>query len=178
MVLLNLGSLVDLAQYFNLSPQTTLHVIDSHRPCNLDNLFSAMPDAERVVVWDDGDVDEDMREEKLAFEALQVSSLCFLSVSHKRADLGLPAHSTSQKATLSPNMKIQMTRICTGGSDNAAYLQTAKSLPHHPMKTRTTNSPELRKIARNGQGPPLREGNGDVWILKATRLSRAQTMGK
>ena len=71
-VLLNLGSLVDLSQYFTLGEHTTLHVIDSHRPCNLDNLFSAQPEAERIVVWDDGDVDEDMKEEKDAFEALQV----------------------------------------------------------------------------------------------------------
>lgn len=71
-VLVNLGSLVDLAEYFAVPEQCRLHVIDSHRPCNLDNLFSAHPEAERIVVWDDGDVDEDMKEEKAAYEALQV----------------------------------------------------------------------------------------------------------
>lgn len=71
-VLLNLGSLVDLAEYFSLHEHCTLHVIDSHRPCNLDNLFSAAPECERIVVWDDGDVDEDMKDEREAFEALQV----------------------------------------------------------------------------------------------------------
>ena len=71
-VLINLGSLVDLSEYFALPEQCSLHVIDSHRPCNLDNLFSAAPESEQIIVWDDGDIEEDMKEEKTAFEALQV----------------------------------------------------------------------------------------------------------
>jgi cell division control protein 45 len=74
-ILLNLGSLVDLADFFNLSSngEYTLHVIDSHRPCNLDNLFSNQPEASNILVWDDGDVQDDMQEERTAYEALEVS---------------------------------------------------------------------------------------------------------
>lgn len=75
MVLLNLGSLVDLSEYFPLPEHCKLHVIDSHRPCNLDNLFSALPEAQQILVWDDGDLEEDLLEERNAFEALQVSVL-------------------------------------------------------------------------------------------------------
>lgn len=74
-VLLNLGSLVDLSEYFALPEQATLHVIDSHRPYNLDNLFSAHPEAERIILWDDGDAEEDMKEERSAYEALQVGQV-------------------------------------------------------------------------------------------------------
>lgn len=91
LILLNLGALVDLADYFSYLPSTTLiHVIDSHRPINLANLYvgapyaSALFDARRgenlptpelsVVVWNDAEGDEEMRlGEKEAFEALQVS---------------------------------------------------------------------------------------------------------
>ena len=128
-VLLNLGSLVDLAQYFNLSPLTTLHVIDSHRPCNLDNLFSAMPDADRVVVWDDGDVDEDMKEEKEAFEALQVSLVMLWQVAKRKAERSMiliflvqpRVNSTNRKAIQKKSTKIQTTKICTGENDNGVY---------------------------------------------------------
>lgn len=74
-ILLNLGSLVDLSEYFALPDQATLHVIDSHRPYNLDNLFSAHPEAEKIILWDDGDAEEDMKEERSAYEALQVGHL-------------------------------------------------------------------------------------------------------
>jgi cell division control protein 45 len=91
---LNLGALVDLAGYFSYLPPTTLiHVIDSHRPINLSNLYAPssyaaaifdgrrrgkgeLPGAEMsVVVWSDAEGDEEMRVgEREAFEALQVCS--------------------------------------------------------------------------------------------------------
>jgi len=78
-ILINLGSLVDLAEYFALPQLATLHVIDSHRPWNLNNVFASGPDAEQITVWDDGDVTEDMQEERLAFEAIQARlPYCFL----------------------------------------------------------------------------------------------------
>lgn len=78
-VLLNLGSLVDLSEFFTLPPETCqLHVIDSHRPWNLNNVFATGPEADQIVVWDDGDVAEDLGDERIAYEALQVSSALFL----------------------------------------------------------------------------------------------------
>jgi len=82
-ILVNLGSLVDLSEFFTLPPEgCTLHVIDSHRPWNLNNVFASGTEAEQIVVWDDGDVADDLGDEKLAYEALQVclSIVCLLTL--------------------------------------------------------------------------------------------------
>lgn len=39
--MLNCGGLVDLSEFFTLSPEVTLYVIDSHRPHNLHNVFGS-----------------------------------------------------------------------------------------------------------------------------------------
>lgn len=52
--------------------KVTIHVIDSCRPQSLANLFTAGENGDRVIVWDDGEV-ENLSEEKKAWEALQVS---------------------------------------------------------------------------------------------------------
>ncbi|SGZ21410.1 BQ5605_C021g09364 [Microbotryum silenes-dioicae] len=95
LVLLNLGALVDLYDYFEeFLPDTCLvHVIDSHRPINLANLFrtttyaSALFDLRRsrgkarldgnlpppefnIVVWSDAENDDSREGEKEAWEAL------------------------------------------------------------------------------------------------------------
>jgi cell division control protein 45 len=102
LILLNLGALVDLALYFtDLSPTVMIHVIDSHRPINLNNLFASSPfastffdlrrsaggrgeheraamrmvnegDKPSVVIWSDAEGDESREGEKEAFEGLQV----------------------------------------------------------------------------------------------------------
>ncbi|KAM0786356.1 hypothetical protein ACM66B_001827 [Microbotryomycetes sp. NB124-2] len=91
LVLINLGALVDLYDYFEYLPPTCLiHVIDSHRPVNLRNLFepslyaTALFDARRiraraplpnmeksVVVWADAEGDLSRDAEREAWEALQ-----------------------------------------------------------------------------------------------------------
>lgn len=73
-VLLNLGSLLDLVDSFPLPQKATVHVVDSHRPWNLSNVFAAGPEAEQIVVWDDGDIEQDLAEERKAFEAVQVDA--------------------------------------------------------------------------------------------------------
>jgi cell division control protein 45 len=75
LILLDLGALVDLADFFHLPPTTTVHVIDSHRPHNLANIFAIVQEGQRdqIVVWDDGDIDDDLQEERTAWEALQVT---------------------------------------------------------------------------------------------------------
>ncbi|SCZ87820.1 BZ3500_MvSof-1268-A1-R1_Chr2-3g05288 [Microbotryum saponariae] len=95
LVLLNLGALVDLYDYFEeFLPDTCLvHVIDSHRPINLANLFrtttyaNALFDLRRsrgkarsdgnlpppefnIVVWSDAENDDSREGEKEAWEAL------------------------------------------------------------------------------------------------------------
>ena len=103
LVLLNLGGMVDLLYYFAYLPATCIiHVIDSHRPTNLANLYTpssyasalfdprngamkrrwndaGLPPPElSVIVWADAEDDEEARDvEKEAFLALLVR--CFRS---------------------------------------------------------------------------------------------------
>ncbi|KAA1107095.1 hypothetical protein PGT21_002017 [Puccinia graminis f. sp. tritici] len=80
-LLLNLGGQVNLWDFFELPSRVRLHVIDSHRPYALENVFQSGIDslneeedpeeAPEIVVWDDGHVNEDLQEEKSAFEAIR-----------------------------------------------------------------------------------------------------------
>ncbi|KAI5475703.1 hypothetical protein MNV49_001037 [Pseudohyphozyma bogoriensis] len=95
LIFINLGGMVDLLYYFSYLPPTCImHVIDSHRPTNLANLYTpsayatALFDPKRprhaarkddhlpepelsVVVWDDAEGDDESREaEKEAHLAL------------------------------------------------------------------------------------------------------------
>jgi len=64
LILLSLGSLLPLSSYFQLPPNCHLHIIDSHRPWNLQNLFGldfvvndygeAIGEG-RIWVWGDGE---------------------------------------------------------------------------------------------------------------------------
>ncbi|RUS21570.1 CDC45-like protein-domain-containing protein [Endogone sp. FLAS-F59071] len=67
-VMLNCGGLVDLSEFFTLSPEVTLYVIDSHRPHNLHNVFGSG----QIVVLDDGNIEDEMQNEKKAFEEIEV----------------------------------------------------------------------------------------------------------
>ncbi|KAK4051987.1 DNA replication initiation factor cdc45 [Microbotryomycetes sp. JL221] len=92
LILINLGALVDLQDYFDYLPSTCLiHVIDSHRPINLRNLFEpaqygqALFDQSRiksrgplpveqrtVVVWSDSEsANANTDADKEAWQALQ-----------------------------------------------------------------------------------------------------------
>jgi hypothetical protein len=71
-----MGGILDLTteEWFGAFPEKlSVHVIDSSRPQNLGNLFAAGEMSDRIIVWDDGDV-EKLKEEKTAWEALTVSA--------------------------------------------------------------------------------------------------------
>ncbi|GAA99765.1 uncharacterized protein L969DRAFT_95680 [Mixia osmundae IAM 14324] len=70
-VLINFGATKDLIELDVLSPSpgVRIHVIDSHRPYNLDNLFSFKVPYQDVFIWDQNEV-ADLDEERRAFEAL------------------------------------------------------------------------------------------------------------
>lgn len=85
LILLSLGSLLNLGAYFDLPPGCHLHIIDAHRPWNLDNLFGLgvdmEPDGEgpgedRIWVWGDGD-EEKLDGVKQSWEALEVSCILY-----------------------------------------------------------------------------------------------------
>ena len=72
--MLNIGSLLDLPSsdwFGEFDSRVTIHVIDSTRPQNLSSLFGATPEAQRIVVWDDGGA-ADMVEVREAFETMEV----------------------------------------------------------------------------------------------------------
>ncbi|KAF8306245.1 CDC45-like protein [Clavulina sp. PMI_390] len=59
LVLINIGALLDLTSpewFGEFSPHVNIHVIDSNRPQNLQNLFGQHTEAQRILVWDDGGV--------------------------------------------------------------------------------------------------------------------------
>ncbi|RXK36072.1 cell division control protein 45 [Tremella mesenterica] len=78
LILLSLGSLLPLSSYFPLPNGCHLHIIDSHRPWNLQNLFGLDADfgddgetgEQRVWVWGDGSEIE-LGNVKKSWEALE-----------------------------------------------------------------------------------------------------------
>ncbi|KAG6379052.1 CDC45 family [Boletus reticuloceps] len=73
LILLNMGAILDLpspAWFGEFSPHLTIHVIDSTRPQNLASLFGGGEIGDRIVLWDDGEVDT-MDAQRKAWEALE-----------------------------------------------------------------------------------------------------------
>lgn len=77
-VMINCGGMVDTSLYIDPPPNVTMYIIDSHRPLNLDNLFSGT----QVAVLDDNE-DEDYVKELLdAYENVVVSEIRVLGSYH------------------------------------------------------------------------------------------------
>lgn len=69
-----MGAILDLpspAWFGEFRPHLTVHVIDSTRPHNLATLFGGGDIGDRIVLWDDGEVDT-MDTQRKAWEALEV----------------------------------------------------------------------------------------------------------
>ncbi len=69
-----MGAILDLPSpewFGDLSPNLTVHVIDSSRPQNLSSLFAGGEMGEHIVIWDDGKADQ-MQDERKAWEVLTV----------------------------------------------------------------------------------------------------------
>ena len=78
-IVLSLGSLLPLATYFSLPAGCHLHIIDAHRPWNLENLFGLDVDGDgdedgKIWVWGDGEENE-LGNVKQSWEALEVSHI-------------------------------------------------------------------------------------------------------
>jgi cell division control protein 45 len=78
LILLSLGSLLPLSTYFPLPKSCHLHIIDAHRPWNLQNLFGLDLDLEddvtaagQIWVWGDGE-ESSLGGVKKSWEALEV----------------------------------------------------------------------------------------------------------
>ncbi|OBZ75938.1 Cell division control protein 45 [Grifola frondosa] len=72
LILLNMGAILDLPspEWFGDFPtRLAVHVIDSSRPQNLSSVFGGGENGDRIVIWDDGGV-EDLQEERKAWEVL------------------------------------------------------------------------------------------------------------
>lgn len=73
-VFVNLGAVLSLPTTFNIPAGCTVHVIDSHRPWNLENLFATSHANDRVWCWDDGEIANKLCRqggERDAFEKLE-----------------------------------------------------------------------------------------------------------
>jgi hypothetical protein len=68
--MINCGGMVDASLYIDTPANVTMYIIDSHRPLNLDNLFSGT----QVAVFDDDEDDETAKELMDAYENVAVSA--------------------------------------------------------------------------------------------------------
>lgn len=74
-----MGAMYDLTKDDWFAPFNTnlhVHVIDSSRPLNLENIFMEQDVGERIVIWDDGGV-EKLTEERRAYNVITVSVYFF-----------------------------------------------------------------------------------------------------
>jgi hypothetical protein len=125
LILISLGSLLPIASYFPLETGCHIHLIDAHRPYNLDNLFgSGVNDGRgddagvsalyrnalrqddgadeqegqfgRIWVWTDGE-DSRLTNVKTSWEKLEVTSpfACIIEL-----PLIIPSYSTSPTLTI------------------------------------------------------------------------------
>lgn len=79
-----MGAILDLPSptwFGEFGAHLTVHVIDSTRPQNLASLFGGGDIGDRIVLWDDGEVDT-MNAHRKAWEALEVC----LSTSQNHSD--------------------------------------------------------------------------------------------
>ena len=95
LILLNMGAILDLpspAWFGEFSPHLTVHIIDSTRPLNLATIFGGGDIGDRIVLWDDGEV-ETMDAQRKAWEALEV-----------RPHVTEPAHRLTNSPSMSQNL--------------------------------------------------------------------------
>ncbi|KAI5837955.1 CDC45 family [Morchella snyderi] len=74
-ICLGLGGLVDIATFLELGAAVECWVVDGRRPWNLYNVFLG-----GVKCWDDGDIEEDLRVEGVAFKTLSYTLLSATTV--------------------------------------------------------------------------------------------------
>lgn len=67
--MINCGGMVDTSLYIDPPPNVTMYIMDSHRPLNLDNLFSSG----QVAVLDDDEDEDELKEIVEAYENVAVS---------------------------------------------------------------------------------------------------------
>lgn len=72
--MINCGGMVDTSLYIEPPQNVTMYIIDSHRPLNLDNLFSSA----QVAVFDDNEDEEYVKDLTDAYENITVSFLTAL----------------------------------------------------------------------------------------------------
>ena len=74
-----MGNVLDIPrpEYLGrLNLKVTIHVIDSSRPISLTNLFMGGENGNRVLIWDDEDSLSRYKEEKRAWEVVEVREAC------------------------------------------------------------------------------------------------------
>lgn len=126
-----MGAILDLpspAWFGEFSAHLTVHVIDSTRPQNLSSLFGGGDIGDRIVLWDDGEVDT-MDAQRKAWEALEVR----LRSSQKPLRLTDFA-STSRSRT--QRMMAQTSTRSMKRKTMQAYMRTPLQAAHHASVNR------------------------------------------
>ena len=77
--MINCGGMVDTTLFIDPPVNVTMYIIDSHRPLNLDNMFSST----QVAVFDDNEDEVYMKELGEAYENATVSQLT-MKVAYQR----------------------------------------------------------------------------------------------
>ncbi|SAM85275.1 probable TSD2 protein, required for DNA replication [Ustilago bromivora] len=151
-ILINLGAVLGLPTTFDIPPSCTIHVIDSHRPWNLENLFATSHANDRVWCWDDGEIASKLCRqggERDAFEKLEFD---LDSVSEHDSDDASNSSSSS-----------------SSGSDNEGEQGEAEAEAEggKRKRSRSSKSPSTSK-RRN------RNNSSQLPTSSATRLSNAE----
>lgn len=121
-IMLGCGALVDIASVLSPHEGVLIHVIDSHRPYNLQSLFSST----QVVIWDDGSV-KSLEKVKNAYRALSsVESLGTEDAAPALESLSsLPEEVLAQNAmSLKDTIRAYYSSPCHNGMSVSGILYT------------------------------------------------------
>lgn len=147
-----------------LSSRTHIHLIDSHRPWNLDNLFATNELMDRIWVWDDGSIASQMHREREAYEALEFeidsgddededSELQEASDSELDEDKDEPGGSPSSRAKrrrMQTTADSEVGHECSNSESEGligVQFTTAPSNMHRGRQKRLSKSPR-KKVSR------------------------------
>lgn len=166
-VFINLGAVLSLPTTFNIPPSCTIHVIDSHRPWNLENLFATSHANDSVWCWDDGEIATKLCRqggERDAFEKLE-----FDVDSDSESDSD--SHSDSHSDSVSDPEDASDSN--DSGSDSARSHDERQRDGSGGKRKRGSHSPLSRRRQRHKQGQRHKPRHRST-SASATRLTNAE----
>ncbi|KAF7978677.1 hypothetical protein HWV62_44921 [Athelia sp. TMB] len=160
MILINMGGVRDLFddEVFGLVPDNVaIHVIDSARPLDLSNALSTGTDSAKIIVWDDGHLEE-LAEERKAWEVLTYEP----EIESDEEDSDEEAMEDSEEDEIEENGDVDEDSM--GGPSNKRRLQSEGGQPKGK-----------RRKTEDGEHPP--RTSRDERDALSDRLARYYTVG-